>query len=74
MNDKNNNDEANIESPSTRDSFIFKCILCDRVLTANDEPKLLECLHNACSSCVRNKLYYENVNSNKGKYIEIIVS
>lgn len=69
LNEKMNSDEGNVESPTTRDSFIFKCILCDRVLSASDEPKLLECLHNACSSCIRNKLYYENVSSSKGKIL-----
>lgn len=57
-----------MESPSTVDSFIFKCIFCDRVLTANDDPKLLECLHNACGSCVESKLYEENANGNKGRH------
>ncbi|XP_056629753.1 E3 ubiquitin-protein ligase TRIM33-like [Diorhabda sublineata] len=46
-----------VESPTTRDSFTFKCIFCDRVLSAVDNPKLLECLHNSCSSCIDSKLY-----------------
>lgn len=32
-----------------------KCIWCDEVLTASDSPKLLECLHVACGSCVTTK-------------------
>lgn len=34
----------------------IKCILCQTVLTPALEPKLLECLHSACNSCIQNKL------------------
>uniref|UniRef100_A0A1B6EGQ1 Uncharacterized protein n=1 Tax=Clastoptera arizonana TaxID=38151 RepID=A0A1B6EGQ1_9HEMI len=33
-----------------------KCIFCDVLLSSNEEPKLLECLHASCSSCVVAKL------------------
>ena len=33
-----------------------KCIWCSQVLCHNDLPKLLECLHVACQSCITNKL------------------
>ncbi|RZF43717.1 hypothetical protein LSTR_LSTR004230 [Laodelphax striatellus] len=33
-----------------------KCIFCGQVLTANDDPKLLECLHAACKHCVTSRL------------------
>lgn len=33
-----------------------KCIFCDTVLSSSEEPKLLECLHAACSNCVTAKL------------------
>lgn len=49
-----------LESPTTRESFTFKCVFCDRVLTAGDNPKLLECLHNSCSSCIDSRLYEHN--------------
>lgn len=32
-----------------------KCVFCSQVLTANDCPKLLECLHIACGQCVTTK-------------------
>lgn len=53
------NDE-HVESPTTRENFTFKCIFCDRILTANDNPKLLECLHNSCSSCIDSRLYEQS--------------
>lgn len=60
------NEEGNVESPSTGELFIYKCVFCERNLTAADDPKLLECLHNACGSCINNKLYEQtltNLNS-----------
>lgn len=33
-----------------------KCIICQNVLTPVLEPKLLECLHSACNSCIHSKL------------------
>ncbi|KAJ8966872.1 hypothetical protein NQ314_003266 [Rhamnusium bicolor] len=56
----NSNEEHHVESPTTRESFTFKCVFCDRVLSAGDDPKLLECLHNSCSSCINSKLYEHN--------------
>ncbi|XP_067000025.2 E3 ubiquitin-protein ligase TRIM33 [Anabrus simplex] len=37
-----------------------KCIFCEHVLTAGDNPKLLECLHAACSSCISSKISEES--------------
>lgn len=63
----NTNDETNVESPTTGESFVHKCVFCERVLTASDLPKLLECLHNACGSCINNKLYEQSESHmNKG--------
>lgn len=32
-----------------------KCVWCDQMLGRSDNPKLLECLHVACESCVKGK-------------------
>ncbi|KAJ8937289.1 hypothetical protein NQ318_020339, partial [Aromia moschata] len=56
----NTSEEHHVESPTTRESFTFKCVFCDRVLSAGDDPKLLECLHNSCSSCINSRLYEHN--------------
>lgn len=69
-NSNESNDEQHVESPTTRESFTFKCIFCDRVLSANDNPKLLECLHNSCSSCIDSRLYEQG----EGMGGEFIVS
>ncbi|SPP82568.1 transcription intermediary factor 1-alpha isoform X2 [Drosophila guanche] len=34
---------------------LFKCVYCAQLLGSNDRPKLLECLHVACSQCVNTK-------------------
>lgn len=41
-------------------TFLSKCIFCSKVFTAGDDPKLLECLHAACTTCVTNKLSDHN--------------
>lgn len=64
----NESSDEHVESPTTRESFIFKCIFCDRVLTASDSPKLLECLHNSCSSCIDSRLY-EQSDGMGGKFV-----
>ncbi|KAG5893375.1 hypothetical protein JTB14_000139 [Gonioctena quinquepunctata] len=56
----NTNEEQHVESPTTRETFTFKCVFCDRVLSAADNPKLLECLHNSCSGCIDSRLYEHN--------------
>lgn len=33
-----------------------KCVICGIVLSPGNQPKLLECLHAACASCVTAKL------------------
>lgn len=49
-------------SPTTGDEqplnpwLQVKCILCHLNLSANDEPKLLECLHAACGNCITSKV------------------
>lgn len=48
------------ESPTTVDTFVYKCVFCDRVLSGSDDPRLLECLHNACGSCIKSKLEEQN--------------
>ncbi|KAI4463544.1 transcription intermediary factor [Holotrichia oblita] len=62
----NTAEDRTTESPSTGENYIYKCVFCDQVLSATDDPKLLECLHNACGSCTNNKLYEQNDNQNKG--------
>lgn len=59
-------EERTTESPSTGESYIFKCVFCESTLNATDDPKLLECLHNACGTCVNNKLYEQNDGPIKG--------
>ncbi|XP_011140304.1 E3 ubiquitin-protein ligase TRIM33 [Harpegnathos saltator] len=41
-------------------AFLSKCIFCSKIFTLGDEPKLLECLHAACTTCVNNKLSDHN--------------
>nr|XP_022912734.1 transcription intermediary factor 1-alpha isoform X2 [Onthophagus taurus] len=64
----NSNQERTVESPSTGDNFLHKCVFCERVLSANDDPKLLECLHDSCGSCVHGKL--EDLNEGQRKVIQ----
>ncbi|KAJ3631351.1 hypothetical protein MTP99_012481 [Tenebrio molitor] len=61
--------EEHVESPTTGEAYTFKCVFCEQLLTANDDPKLLECLHNACGNCVGNKLY-ENQETELEKNVE----
>lgn len=37
-------------------AFLSKCVFCGKTFTCGDDPKLLECLHAACSACVNTKL------------------
>ena len=37
-----------------------KCIFCQHTLSSGDNPKLLECLHTACTTCVSSKLTEQN--------------
>ncbi|CAD7092367.1 unnamed protein product [Hermetia illucens] len=43
------------ETTTPGEPISTKCVWCMQVLTANDRPKLLECLHVACSQCVTTK-------------------
>lgn len=61
----NSNEESNVESPTTGESYVYKCVFCERTLTAADNPKLLECLHNTCGSCINNKLFEQNEGQGK---------
>lgn len=62
--------EEHVESPSTGEAYTFKCVFCEQVLSASDEPKLLECLHNACGNCIGNKLYEnQETESEKSKFL-----
>lgn len=36
--------------------FLSKCIFCSKIFNSDDEAKLLECLHAACSPCISTKL------------------
>ncbi|ENN72418.1 hypothetical protein HUJ04_009043 [Dendroctonus ponderosae] len=60
----NSSEVQHVESPTaTAEGFAFKCIYCDHILTASDNPKLLECLHNACTNCINAKLFENNESS-----------
>lgn len=37
---------------------LSKCSLCGKTLAIKDNPKLLECLHAACLSCVKSILIF----------------
>ena len=52
-----NEEQEHVESPTTGEAYTFKCVFCEQLLSANDDPKLLECLHNACGNCIGNKIY-----------------
>lgn len=41
-------------------AFLSKCVFCSKIFTLGDEPKLLECLHAACTTCVNNKISDHN--------------
>lgn len=41
-------------------AFLSKCVFCNKVFTMGDDPKLLECLHAACTLCVNNKISDRN--------------
>ncbi|KYN01662.1 PREDICTED: E3 ubiquitin-protein ligase TRIM33 isoform X2 [Cyphomyrmex costatus] len=41
-------------------AFLSKCVFCNKVFTMGDDPKLLECLHAACTMCVNNKISDHN--------------
>lgn len=43
------------ETAAAGETISTKCVWCSQVLTSNDRPKLLECLHVACAQCVTTK-------------------
>lgn len=66
----NGSDENNVESPTTGENYVFRCVFCERVLSAAEAPKLLECLHNTCGSCINNKLFEQNEGNEKGEFVQ----
>ncbi|XP_017484473.1 PREDICTED: E3 ubiquitin-protein ligase TRIM33 isoform X3 [Rhagoletis zephyria] len=52
-------DSAEKRSESTSSASakfaLLKCVWCNQMLSINDRPKLLECLHVSCSQCVNTK-------------------
>ncbi|XP_018326695.1 E3 ubiquitin-protein ligase TRIM33 [Agrilus planipennis] len=69
----NSSEEENVESGTSGDSFVYKCVFCERILTASDEPKLLECLHNVCGSCVNNKICEQSESNIHGSSIQTVL-
>lgn len=76
------NPDRTTESPTTGDNNNslsgMKCVYCNQILTATDEPKLLECLHSACGACIKSKINEQRqleldnaTSSTKGKYLNI---
>ncbi|XP_076646891.1 E3 ubiquitin-protein ligase TRIM33 isoform X1 [Halictus rubicundus] len=41
-------------------AFLSKCVFCEKAFVSGDDPKLLECLHAACTACVNSKLSDHN--------------
>ncbi|XP_071645603.1 E3 ubiquitin-protein ligase TRIM33 isoform X1 [Temnothorax longispinosus] len=41
-------------------AVLSKCVFCNKTFTMGDNPKLLECLHAACTICVNNKISDHN--------------
>lgn len=55
--------ERTSESPTTGDNNAWcntKCVFCNNLVSGSDDPKLLECLHSACGSCVKTKMTETN--------------
>nr|XP_050847136.1 E3 ubiquitin-protein ligase TRIM33-like isoform X1 [Vespula vulgaris]XP_050847137.1 E3 ubiquitin-protein ligase TRIM33-like isoform X1 [Vespula vulgaris] len=53
--------ECTTESQETETrAFLSKCVFCGKTFTIGDDPKLLECLHAACTTCVNNKITDHN--------------
>lgn len=54
---------SQIDEPENADAPTqAKCVWCSQLLSNNDYPKLLECLHVACDACIKSK--YEERQSN----------
>lgn len=67
-----NEESSDVESPTTGENYVFKCVFCERVLSGADTPKLLKCLHNSCGSCINNKLFEQNEGNAKGMCVDLI--
>lgn len=67
-----------VESPTTGDSstninvWNSKCVFCDRLPTTADEPKLLECLHSACTPCINSQGEQNQANVENPEVILIV--
>lgn len=44
------------DAPASNPWLQVKCVFCSQTLVPSYEPKLLECLHAACSACINTKL------------------
>lgn len=78
----NSNGEGSEEispSPTTGDQqpanpwANVKCVFCQVILTASEDPKLLECLHAACSNCVSTKLNEQTGHTDDGSESGVVV-
>ncbi|KAL0273288.1 UNVERIFIED_CONTAM: hypothetical protein PYX00_005994 [Menopon gallinae] len=45
------------DAPASNPWLQVKCVFCSQTLVPSYEPKLLECLHAACSACINTKLH-----------------
>lgn len=60
--DSNNCTEEDEEAECTTEleseirNSMSKCVLCGKILVLEDNAKLLECLHAACTNCINSKL------------------
>lgn len=60
-------------SPSTGEDnssswLNFKCVFCKTLLTSLESPKLLECLHAVCNSCLTSKIIANGSQENISNY------
>ncbi|XP_020293767.1 E3 ubiquitin-protein ligase TRIM33 isoform X2 [Pseudomyrmex gracilis] len=63
--------ECTTESSETEiRAFLSKCVFCSKVFSLGDDPKLLECLHAACTTCVNNKLTDHNTSVDSDVMLE----
>ncbi|XP_015174099.1 PREDICTED: E3 ubiquitin-protein ligase TRIM33-like [Polistes dominula] len=51
-------------------AFLSKCIFCEKTFTIGDDPKLLECLHASCTTCVNNKIADQNTSADVDVLLE----
>ncbi|CAD6224100.1 GSCOCG00005481001-RA-CDS [Cotesia congregata] len=58
------------ESHSEARTFLAKCVFCSKTFTSDDNSKLLECLHAACTGCIASKVSEHNIYSDSDIVIE----